>query len=83
VQRTGIREEDLVGDSRARTPFGAFARARDRVMMGPAAAYAVDTRAALEREAVEALASGEPLEPVTTTRRERATHLHERARRGS
>jgi MGT family glycosyltransferase len=51
------RDEDLVGDSQARTPLGAFARARDRVMMGPAAAYALDTRAALEREAVDAIAS--------------------------
>ncbi len=51
------RDEDLVGDSLARTPLGAFARGRDRVMMGPAAAYARDTRAALEREPVDALAS--------------------------
>jgi MGT family glycosyltransferase len=51
------RTEDLVRDSQARTPLGAFARARDRVVMGPAAAYAHDTRAALEREAVDALAS--------------------------
>jgi MGT family glycosyltransferase len=51
------RDEDLVGDSHARTPLGAFARGRDRVMMGPAAAYARDTRAALEREQVDAVAS--------------------------
>jgi MGT family glycosyltransferase len=51
-----VRDEDLVGDSQARTPLGAFARARDRVMMGPAAAYALDTRAALERERVDAVA---------------------------
>jgi MGT family glycosyltransferase len=51
------RTEDLVRDSEARTPLGAFARARDRVVMGPAAAYADDTLAALEREAVDALAS--------------------------
>jgi MGT family glycosyltransferase len=51
------RTEDLVRDSEARTPLGAFARARDRVVMGPAAAYAHDTRAALEREAVDAMAS--------------------------
>ena len=50
------RDEDLVCDSLARTPLGAFARARDRVMMGPAAAYARDTRTALEREPVDALA---------------------------
>jgi MGT family glycosyltransferase len=51
------RSEDLIRDSEARTPLGAFARARDRVVMGPAAAYAHDTRAALEREAVDVLAS--------------------------
>jgi len=51
------RSEDLVRDWEARTPLGAFARARDRVVMGPAAAYARDTRAALEREPVEVLAS--------------------------
>ena len=50
------RTEDLVGDSQARTPLGAFARARDRVVMGPAAAYARDTAAALEREPVDAIA---------------------------
>lgn len=50
------RTDDLIRDSEARTPLGAFARARDRVVMGPAAAYAHDTRAALEREAVDALA---------------------------
>jgi MGT family glycosyltransferase len=51
------RTEDLLRDSEARTPLGAFARARDRVVMGPAAAYAHDTRLALEREPVDALAS--------------------------
>jgi MGT family glycosyltransferase len=51
------RTEDLVRDSEARTPLGAFTRARDRVVMGPAAAYAHDTRAALEREAVDVMAS--------------------------
>lgn len=51
------RDEDLVGDAQARTPLGAFARARDRLMMGPAAAYALDTRAAIEREAIDAIAN--------------------------
>jgi MGT family glycosyltransferase len=51
------RTEDLVRDSEARTPLGAFTRARDRVVMGPAVAYARDTRAALEREAVDVMAS--------------------------
>ena len=49
------RSEDLVRDSEARTPLGAFARARDRVIMGPADAYARDTRAALEREPADVL----------------------------
>ncbi len=51
------RDEDLIGDWEARTPLGAFARARERVVMGPAAAYAHDTRGALEREPVDVLAS--------------------------
>ena len=51
------RREDLVRATEARTPLGAFKRARDRVVMGPAAAYAHDTRAALEREPVDALVS--------------------------
>jgi hypothetical protein len=51
------RTEDLIHDSEARTPLGAFARVRDRVAMGPAAAHAHDPRGALEREAVDALAS--------------------------
>ncbi len=51
------RTDDLIRDWEARTPLGAFARARDRVVMGPAAAYARDTRAALEREPVDVLAS--------------------------
>jgi UDP:flavonoid glycosyltransferase YjiC (YdhE family) len=49
------RLEDLVRDWEARTPLGAFARGRDRVMMGPAAAYADDTYAALARERVDAV----------------------------
>jgi MGT family glycosyltransferase len=51
------RSEDLIRDSEARTPLGAFARARDRVVMGPAGAYARDTRRALEREPTDVLAS--------------------------
>lgn len=51
------RTEDLVRDSEARTALGAFTRARDRVVMGPAGAYARDTRAALEREPVDVMAS--------------------------
>jgi MGT family glycosyltransferase len=51
----GSRAEDLVRDWEARTPLGAFARARDRVMMGPAAAYADDTQGALQRDHVDAM----------------------------
>jgi MGT family glycosyltransferase len=51
------RTEDLIRDWEARTPLGAFARARDRLLMGPASAYARDTRAALAREPVDVLAS--------------------------
>jgi MGT family glycosyltransferase len=51
----GSRSEDLIRDWEARTPLGAFSRGRDRVMMGPAAAYADDTHAAFEREPVDAL----------------------------
>src|SRR5947209_9322087 len=50
-----VRTQDLMGDWEARTPLGAFARVRDRVVLGPAAAYAQDTRAALEREAVDVI----------------------------
>ncbi len=50
------RSEDLIRDWEAHTPLGAFARARDRLVMGPAAAYARDARAALEREPVDGLA---------------------------
>jgi MGT family glycosyltransferase len=49
------RNEDLLRDWEARTPLGGFARARDRVMMGPAAAYADDTHAALAGEPVDAM----------------------------
>lgn len=50
-------DEDLIRDWEARTPVGAFARARDNIVMGPAPAYAADTRAALDREPVDALVS--------------------------
>jgi UDP:flavonoid glycosyltransferase YjiC (YdhE family) len=49
------RDEDLIRDWEARTPLGAFVRGRDRVMMGPASAYAHDTHAAIERDAVDAM----------------------------
>jgi MGT family glycosyltransferase len=40
---------DFVRDFDARTPLGAFAAVRDRVLLGPAAAYAQDTMAAIEQ----------------------------------
>jgi hypothetical protein len=40
---------DLVRDFDARTPVGALAATRDRVMFGPARAYAQDTLAKIER----------------------------------
>jgi UDP:flavonoid glycosyltransferase YjiC (YdhE family) len=43
------RQSDLVRDFDARTPIGAFAAIRDRVMFGPARAYAQDTMAEIER----------------------------------
>ena len=49
------RNDDLIRDWEARTPLGAFARGRDRVMMGPASAYALDTHVAIKRDAVDAM----------------------------
>src|SRR6266545_1648064 len=43
------REHDLVRDFDARTPIGTFAALRDRVMFGPARAYAQDTMAEIQR----------------------------------
>ena len=42
-RRNRSRESDLVRDFDARTPIGALAATRDRVMFGPARAYAEDT----------------------------------------
>ncbi len=44
------RETDIVRDWEARTPLGAFARMRDNLMFGPAAAFAREIDAAVERE---------------------------------
>jgi hypothetical protein len=43
------RQSDLVRDFDARTPIGAFAAVRDRVIFGPARAYAQDTMAEIQR----------------------------------
>lgn len=42
-------ETDLLRDWEARTPIGAFARGRDRLMYGPAARFAQDVLEALEQ----------------------------------
>lgn len=46
---------DFVRDWEARTPIGEFARARDRVMIGPARLYAEDVLTELRREPADAL----------------------------
>ena len=43
-------ETDIIRDWEARTPMGAFARLRDNLMFGPAAAFAKEVTAAVERE---------------------------------
>jgi UDP:flavonoid glycosyltransferase YjiC (YdhE family) len=50
------REHDLVRDFDAKTPPGVFAALRDRVMFGPARAYAQDTMAEMQRFQPHALA---------------------------
>ena len=46
---------EFVRDSEARTPLGATARLRDRLIVGPARAFAADTLAELAREPADAL----------------------------
>ena len=46
----GAPETDLIRDWEARTPLGAFARTRDNLMFGPAARFAEEVVAAVERE---------------------------------
>jgi MGT family glycosyltransferase len=45
---------DILRDWEARTPFGAFGRLRDRIMFGPALAYAEDVLEELAREEADA-----------------------------
>ncbi len=47
---------DFVRDFDARTPLGAFTAARDRVLLGPARAYAEDTANEIDRFAPDVLA---------------------------
>ena len=49
-------ETDLVADWEARTPLGAFARSRDRLMCGPAAGFALDVIEALEERPAHVVA---------------------------
>ena len=48
-RRDRSRETDLVRDYEARTPLGSLAAYRDRVIFGPARAYAEDTLREIER----------------------------------
>jgi MGT family glycosyltransferase len=49
-------ETDLIRDWEARTPIGAFARSRDRLMYGPAAAFARDVVETLEASPADVVA---------------------------
>ncbi|MFI6520829.1 glycosyltransferase [Spirillospora sp. NPDC050679] len=49
--------DDLLKDFEARTPMGAFARLRDRLVCGPAADFARDTLAELRARPADALVS--------------------------
>ncbi|MDX6651335.1 MAG: hypothetical protein QOJ38_116 [Solirubrobacterales bacterium] len=49
-------ETDLIRDWEARTPIGAFARMRDRVMFGPSLRFARDVLAEIEREPADVVA---------------------------
>lgn len=44
------RTEDIIGDSAARSPIGALKRSLDRVVFGPAAMVAEETRGAIDGE---------------------------------
>ena len=48
---------DLIKDWEARTPMQAFARMRDGLIAGPAARFAADVRAELDREPADAVAA--------------------------
>lgn len=49
-------ETDLLRDWEARTPMGAFARGRDRLMYGPASRFAEDVLEALEQSPADVIA---------------------------
>jgi MGT family glycosyltransferase len=50
-------DRDIVKDFEARTPLGGFARMRDRLVCGPAAGYARDTAAELQRRPADVVAA--------------------------
>lgn len=50
-------ESEFIRDFEARTPLGANARMRDRLIAGPAGAFARDTAAELDREPADVLVS--------------------------
>ncbi|MFE3455746.1 glycosyltransferase [Nonomuraea sp. NPDC059194] len=52
---------DILKDFEARTPMGAFARLRDRIVCGPAADYARDTLAELHTRPADVLVTDFPL----------------------
>jgi MGT family glycosyltransferase len=56
-RHTRDKDSDIAKDWEARTPLGAMAVTRDGFLVGPAAEYARDTLAELEREPADALAS--------------------------
>ncbi|WP_432493080.1 nucleotide disphospho-sugar-binding domain-containing protein [Kineococcus gypseus] len=53
-RRTDAREDDCFRDWECRTPLGQFTRVRDRLVTGPAAAFAADVREQLAAEPVDA-----------------------------
>ena len=54
-------DSDFIRDWEARTPFGAFARTRERLMFGPAATYAQDVLEELAAHPADAVAVDFPL----------------------
>ncbi|GAB3162528.1 glycosyltransferase [Microbispora hainanensis] len=58
--------KDVIKDFEARTPLGAFARLRDRIVCGPAAGYARDTLAELRARPADVLVAEHMLLGVFT-----------------
>ncbi|WP_432562079.1 nucleotide disphospho-sugar-binding domain-containing protein [Kineococcus sp. SYSU DK003] len=53
-RRSDARQDDYFRDWECRTPLGQFARVRDRLITGPAAAFAADVREQLAAEPADA-----------------------------